>query len=417
MSRKIFCVASVFSASVVLFSAVGFAQTFVWSRNVPQNVDAISIADVTAQEQSDPTSDDDFDPSDDYASSHATGNLTVAVPGGGGGGGGEGAWPIFGGQDGEDGEDGSGLDGGDGAPGFGTVGGEGGTAGEAGETSAFANAEGIAQVYPDNQSVFGFSFIHNQTVDLSQSGGGGGGGAGGGGEYGDPMFDPMFWGWGGFGGNGGRGDDAEGTYNSTQISSAWVSATLQGPPGSDTDARVVVNLGWVCNGTGEPFGDWRRQVNINLNVGAGFLSVYDTGPGGPIAAFGVTGTGDVVYRESVGNEDSPTGSLTLGPDDFVERDVPVGSQAVINVNDAASTLQSRDVWPAMGGEGGGGGSGGMFGDGWDGEDGFDGGFGGGGANGGGGGGTGGSGGTGGVGDLLENFEAGIFQGIIEIRAG
>jgi hypothetical protein len=353
-------------------------------------------------------------------------NLTGVVAGGSGGGGGEGGWldPLFlwWAEPGEDGETGGGEDGEDGLPGDGTVGGQGGWAGAAGEVRVIANAEGIAEVNPNGQPSVSWTFIHNQTADLTVNAGGGGGGGGGGGEYVDPV-DPMITMDGGFGGNGGNGSDASGSYSSTQTSTANVNATLQGPAGGTTNARVGVNIGWVANGTGAPVAEWQRPVSITVTVGDAVLWVTGGGGGGVMSVFGFTADGDIIQRDALGNDWDLTGSLTLGPDDFVTP-VTTGDVASIDAT-VTSTIASTGVSTA-GGEGGGGGGGGSWGEGWEGWDGTDGwgldepgggaagGPGGGGGGGSNGGGTGGSGGAGGAGGAIENLESGIFQGIIKV---
>jgi len=402
-------------------AASASGQNYAWNRTT-ETVEASS--DVSVQVEGVPeVADEDFD-TDFTGGPAVSGKIvtdTQTAYGGGGGGGGDGA-NLNG--NGDDGEDYSAVDGAAGQDAIGG-GGAGGKAGANGSAYGRSHADGQSQLNPDGQLSMSWTFIHNQDAQLTLLAAGGGGGGGQGGhaeEEGGP---------GGDGGDGGSGRCAFGKVISRQESDVDAEAELEFGPDADentpeeTVARAVVNITWgrsgyemENDGDDEFQGDvWARGMDVNVTFGDASLNLSG-GPTGSLEAYGITGDEEEFYKESVDNLEDASGSFGIGQSEFWDY-ISVGDSASISADETAP--YSRLVGE-MSRDGGGGGQGAQ--DESGGDDGDDGDEGGGASGGQGGqGGEGGEpeaddgeeGGDGGAGGSVTAHEAGLFQGVIEIR--
>ena len=349
---------------------------------------------------------------------------TQTVYGGGGGGGGDGADLN---DNGADGQDGVPVDGANGQDDVGH-GGKGGKAGSNGSAYGRAHADGQSQLNPDGQLSMSWTFIHNQDAQLTLlgAGGGGGGGEGGAAEQGGDR--------GGSGGGGGDGDDAQGNAISLQESSVDAVAELEFGPDADentpeeTIARAIVAIAWGRTGCEmENWGDdydpeekdevWQRGVDVDISFGDAWLELSG-GPAGPVTAYGETSEEEEFYKDSADHLEDASGTFEISQSEFWDC-ISVGDTASIQTgeDDVYSRIEGQML--RHGGQGGEGGN--VNGGSDDGDDGDDGGGAAGGA-----GGQGGArgeeeaddgedGGNGGDGGKVIAHEAGLFQGVIEIR--
>lgn len=148
------------------------AQPYLWERTT-QSLQTASRVDVTAQEDNDDDTDSDST-NGTFAASNASQEITRAAKGGGGGGGGDSGEedPVL---DGEGGGFADSTDGDDGLPGNDAFAGLGGKAGEDGVAEASATAAAIDETNPDYEEYLSYSWIHNQSGDITVQGGAGGG--------------------------------------------------------------------------------------------------------------------------------------------------------------------------------------------------------------------------------------------------
>ncbi len=224
-----------------------------------------------------------------------------------------------------------------------------GNAGASGRARAYAKTESIGQLNPDNQAILNWSFIHNHTGELERIGSGGGGGGGGGGWWRDPNppFNVLS---GGFANSGADGVLAYGQLSCSHISTANVTAILQGPPTGTATASIHINIGWVRNVPSMNPATYQASFNGGFTVSAGSAWAWVSGnTGGPVNIYARDGNGNFVFRTSTSNLGDPTGSVALSGNDAAAA-VATGAQARISAS--VNSGMSRGMTSGGGGGGG-----------------------------------------------------------------